>query len=89
MTPTTTDAPTRVGRIARWKLTEPVRLYVYGWSLLLLVAACLTAAVSGFWQGPATVLLVTLLGIPAVECARASVFSPRTMVRTMLEARTR
>jgi hypothetical protein len=76
----------KLDRLDRWRLTEPLNFYFYGWSLLLLLASTTAAVLSGFWEGPATVLLVVLLQAPAVWAARKSVYSPRGLLVALREA---
>jgi hypothetical protein len=71
--------------MARWRLTEPLRFYVWpALSPLPVVIAAL--AVAGEWLLAAVVVgqLVTLL--LTIGAARASVYSPAGMVRSLREA---
>lgn len=63
--------------LARWKRTEPVRLYAY---TVLVAVVLVLAAVYGYTEdlsAALTGLAAAVLGVvPAAEAARASVFSP-------------
>jgi hypothetical protein len=80
-----------VGRLARWKLTEPVRLYVYALQLaagvVVLVAAALNADPAALMFAVPTVVLFWFSAWAGVAAARASVYSPRTVLQTMLRIR--
>jgi hypothetical protein len=88
---TATDAtspPVAVGVLARLKLTEPVRLYLWSVSAVLFVGLNLAGVLTGEWQAYATSSAAVLLGVlPATAAARASVFSPRSVVQTAIRAR--
>lgn len=74
-----------VGTLARLKLTEPVRLYLYGVALVVIVGLNLAGWLVGEWVPYATSSAATLLGVGvATEAARASVYSPRSMVRGLM-----
>lgn len=87
MTPTSTTAPPRVGRIARWKLTEPVRLYLWPVAALLLVSGTAGGFRDGDWWRASLFLAAAVCLVLLAEAARASVYCPRTVVQTMLRAR--
>jgi hypothetical protein len=80
--------PVAVGLLARLKLTEPVLLYLYGAALLWLVASSVAAAVTGAWlsfgSAAVGVLFTTTVGGWA---ARASVYSPRSVIQLAMRAR--
>lgn len=86
-------APIRsVPWLPRLKETEPVRLYA--WTVLSAVAVVAVAAgwVTGEWSEALMGIAGAVLGVlPAAECARASVYSPRThnaqLVATVVRAR--
>lgn len=88
MTPTTTTAPTRVGRVARWKLTEPVRFYQWPVAGLLLVAAVVAGIQAGDWWRASVFAAAAVLILIATSAARASVYSPRSLVQTLLRQET-
>jgi hypothetical protein len=83
-----TPAPVRsVGLLARLKLTEPVRLYLYSVLVVLTAAAQLAGWLTGEWStflemNGAVVLAVTT----GAEAARASVYSPRSVVQAVRRA---
>jgi hypothetical protein len=84
MTPTTPDRPrvsARPGRLERWRASEPVLLFVYGWSLLLLTMCAASSLVTGAWWPTAVAAAVILLLFPGVWAARASVYSPTGLLR--------
>jgi len=87
LTPTSTTAPPRVGRIARWKLTEPVRLYLWPVAALLLVSGVAGGFRDGDWWRASLFLTAAVLILLMSAAARASVYTPRTVVQTMLRAR--
>jgi hypothetical protein len=71
----------RGSRAARWKLTEPVRLYVYGLgSPLIGFALFVDDAVPAMGE-PLAALLAGLGLILGAEAARASAWSPRGVIR--------
>jgi hypothetical protein len=85
----TVISPPRIGRVSRWRLTEPLRFYV--WPMLLpLLAIGVALAVAGEWVLLAA-LAVTVGALTfALEAARASVYSPAgtvTAIRDALDAR--
>jgi hypothetical protein len=86
--PNTVQAQPEVGRLARLKLTEPVRLYMY--TLLLVLSAGLQLAgwLSGDWPQYIAVNGAVVLAVGGgAEAARASVYSPRSVVQAALRAR--
>lgn len=82
--------PTRihaVGKLSRLKLSEPVRLYLYGLGGLALAALFLAGAITEEWQTFGLTALGVVLGlVPATEAARASVYSTAGMVRQLQAA---
>jgi hypothetical protein len=77
----------RLPLLSRLKLTEPVRLYLY--TLLLVLTAGLQAAgwLTGEWAAFASANGAVVLAVGAgAEAARASVYSPRSMVRAVHRA---
>lgn len=77
----------RPGRLQRLKLTEPVRLYCYGLLSAVLVALVLVGTITEEWSAALTGIAAALLGVPGVEAARATVYSPATNLRTLVQAR--
>jgi VIT1/CCC1 family predicted Fe2+/Mn2+ transporter len=79
----------RPGRLGRWRLTEPVRLYVYGWSLLGVLFLVVPAA---FAPNDHTLTAVIVAAVfltwqaVGVEAARRSVFSPVGLLRARAES---
>lgn len=76
-----------VPRIRRWRLTEPVRLYLYT-VLVVLTAGLQTAgALTGEWAEFTAINGALLLGVGAAgEAARASVYSAPAVVREIRRA---
>lgn len=74
------------GLLARWKQTEPLRLWLYGIAVPLLAAlvgyGLLTGTQAGLWLA---VLTAALLG-GGVEAARQYVVSPATARAALTEA---
>lgn len=73
-----------VGLLARLKLTEPVRLYLYSVALVVIGGLNLAGWLVGEWvpyaiSSSGTLLVVTAGG----EAARASVYSPRSIVQAV------
>lgn len=80
-----TPAPS-LGRLARLKLSEPVRLYAYSVLVVLAVGLNLAGVLTGEWLPYATSSAAVVLGVAgAAEAARASVYSPRSVVTAMLD----
>src|SRR5207253_9649361 len=76
-----------IGLFARLKLTEPVQLYLYGVALVVITGLNLAGYLVGEWQSYAISSAATLLGITAAtEAARASVYSPRSVVQAVRRA---
>ena len=88
MTAPTEAGPTaRPPWLARMKLTEPVRLYLYTVLLVLLVGCQLAGVLTGEWRDYLATSAALLLAIPAgAEAVRASVYSPASMVRLAYQA---
>ena len=77
----------RPGPLARLKLSEPVRLYAYTVLAAILTALVLTGTITGAWQEALTGIAAAVLAVvPAAEAGRASVYSPRTHVRQIIDA---
>lgn len=73
--------------LSRLKLAEPVRLYLYSVGAVLVAGLVLAGAVTGEWSEFALAALAALLAVPAgTEAARASVYSPRTMLLELTRA---
>jgi hypothetical protein len=68
-----TAAP-RAGRLDRWRLTEPLRLYC--WPVLVLLVVALVVDASASLGVIALRAASVALLIAALEAARASVYSP-------------
>jgi hypothetical protein len=90
----TTTIPTRStttvdhSRVARWKLSEPVRLYVYGLGSVIITGLVLAGVLSGEWTEYGLWALGTALGLGAAgESARASVYSTNGMVDRLVAQR--
>jgi hypothetical protein len=88
----TTSAPVRtppvsVGLLARLKLTEPVRLYLWPVAALLLLSGLAGGIRDGDWWRAALFVAAALCVYLMAEAARASVYSPRSVVQTALRAR--
>jgi hypothetical protein len=83
----TATAPDRPGPLARARLHDPCRLYVYGWALLLLLAGAATAVFTGHWHLFAMQAATLLLLVPGVEAAKRSMFGPAEVVRAIQRAR--
>jgi hypothetical protein len=87
----TQPAPPAAGHavplLTRWRLTEPVRLYLY-LVLLVLTAGLQTAgALTGEWAEFTAINGALLLGVGAAgEAARASVYSTASAVREIRRA---
>lgn len=79
-------SPVSVGRLARLKLTEPVRLYCYPLLVLLVVGGVAGGLVTQDWADWALPILGGLLSAGPVEAARASVYSPRSVVQAVRRA---
>jgi len=62
--------------LSRWKVTEPVRLYLYSVGSVLLLGLVLGGILTQEWSAYLTAALGVLLGVvPATEAARSSVYS--------------
>jgi hypothetical protein len=75
-----------LGFLARMKLTEPVRLYLYSLALVIFAGLQLAGALTGEWlqfaiTGAGVVLAVGAGG----EAVRASVYSPAGVVRALTQ----
>lgn len=67
----------RPGALSRWKLSEPVRLYVYALLVIALGGLTLAGYVTGDWAEYARTAAGVVLGlVPLAEFVRASVYSP-------------
>lgn len=80
------DVTARLRGLARLKLTEPVRLYAYGVLSAVLVALVLVGTITQDWSAALTGIAAALLGVPGVEAARATVYSPATHVAEVYQA---
>jgi hypothetical protein len=73
--------------LARLKLTEPVRLYCYSMLLVLSAGLQLAGLLTGEWpEFIATNGAVVLAVASGTEAARASVYSPRSVVQAVRRA---
>lgn len=77
----------RPGLVTRIKLSEPVRLYLYGLAGVVLAGLTLAGTLTGEWADYWLHVAGVLLVIPAAEAARASVYSPRTHVQDLWRMR--
>lgn len=70
-------------RLERWKATEPVRLYVYGWSLFGALLILAPAAFTYEHTGVVAIAVAVVLTWQAigVEAARRSVYSAAGLLR--------
>jgi hypothetical protein len=76
-----------VSLLARLKLTEPVRLYCYTVLLVLTAAAQLAGWLTGEWADFLAANGAVVLAVGAgAEAARASVYSPRSVVQAVRRA---
>lgn len=79
-----TGIRTTPGTLTRWKLTEPVRLYAYTLLSVLILGLVLAGVASGQWGEYLTAAVGAVLTMPgAIEAARASVYSPASVVQEM------
>jgi hypothetical protein len=86
-TPPTLAAPPSVGRLARWKLTEPVRLYLWPVAALLVASGVVGGFRDGDWWRASLFLAAAVAMLLMTAAARASVYSPRAVVQAALRAR--
>lgn len=87
--PTVRPKPARPGRLLMWKLTEPVRLYLWPalFAMLLAVIAVEFSSVELVVKVAAGSAWVAL--VSAVEAARASTYSQRGVMAERIDAATR
>lgn len=79
-----TDRPPLLTRL---KLTEPVRLYLYTVLVVLTLGLQLAGWLSGDWQNFLAMNAAVVLGVTGgAEAARASVYSPRSVVQAVRRA---
>ena len=83
---TSTSAPA-VGRVAQWKLTEPVRLYLWPAVALLLTSGLVGGIRDGDWWRACLFVAAAVAIVLMAEAARASVYSPRSVVQTVMRSR--
>jgi hypothetical protein len=82
-----TPAPTHaVPRLNRWKLTEPVRLYLWPVAVLLIVGGVAGGIVTQDYGDWALSVLGGLLTAGGAAAARSSVYSTAGVVREMRRA---
>jgi hypothetical protein len=74
-----------IGLLARLKLTEPVRLYLYSLALVAIAGLQLAGYLTGDWVQYALTDSAVVLGVAGAgaEAARASVYSPAGVVREL------
>lgn len=80
------DVTARIRGLARLKQTEPVRLYAYSVLSAVLVALVLVGTITDDWSAALTGIAAAVLGVPGVEAARASAYSPASHVAEVLES---
>jgi hypothetical protein len=74
--------------LSRVKLSEPVRLYVYGLGSVLVVALVMRGVLDGEYLEAMLQALAVAAGLgTAAEAARASVYSPASTVQLLSRAR--
>jgi hypothetical protein len=82
-----------IGRITRWKLTEPVRFYLWPVAAIValpwIAAALWPAAGVNRWLCLLAVAADVVIVLAATAAARASVYSPRQVMTERVEAVTR
>jgi hypothetical protein len=77
----------RPGRLVRWRLTQPVRLYCYSVLAAVAVAAVLVGALTQEWADALLAIVAAVLAVvPGAEAARLSVFTEAAHYRGMYEA---
>lgn len=77
----------RTRGLASLRLTEPVRLYLYGVGSLILAGLVLGGVLTQDWQDWGLAMLAEVLAVvPATEAARATVYSPATAMRQLVAA---
>lgn len=76
------DDVIRVGRLQRWQLTEPVRLFLYAALLVITAGLQLAGWATDEWVEFTAVNGALLLGLGATaEAVRANVYSPAGVIR--------
>ena len=76
----------RPGLVARWRLSEPVRLYLWSLGSVLLAGLVLAGVLSGDWAEYGGWALGVLLAVGGgAEAARASVYSTNGHVASLLQ----
>ena len=84
MTPPKLTEVQPISAVARWKLTEPVRLYLYGVGSIVLVGLALAGVLTGEWLDYGLTALGVVLAVgTGTEAARASVYSPAGLIREL------
>ncbi len=68
-------------KLRRWRLTEPVRLYLYGVALATLALLSGVGVLTSTTAPLVGALVVAVLAIPTTEVTRASVYAPATVER--------
>jgi hypothetical protein len=73
--------PPAPGLLTRWKLSEPVRLYLDGLVVVVVAAFVVAGWITQQWGAFAIAAAGVVLGLGgAAEAIRASVFAPTTVV---------
>jgi hypothetical protein len=76
-----------IGLLSRLKLTEPVRLYLYSLAVVAIGGLALAGVLTGQWIAYATGAVAVVLSVTVGgEAARASVYSPRSVVQAVRRA---
>lgn len=78
--------PSPAGTLARLRLTEPVLLYLLPPAVLAILGSLICAG-AGEWAGAFMLAVSGLLTGAGAAAARVSVYSPRSMVQTVLRSR--
>lgn len=78
----------RPGRLQRLKLAEPVRLYCYGVLSAIALALVLVGTITQEWSDALLGIAAAALAVvPGAEAARATVYSPASNLRALVQAR--
>lgn len=90
VTKTGRTKPNRLVRTAsQLKLSEPVRLYLYGVGGVIVTGLVLAGWLTDEWSAYLMAALGVVLGlVPAAEAIRASVYSTAGHIRSLRELRT-
>lgn len=75
--------------LAKLRLTEPVRLYLYGLGTVVLLGLVLAGVITEDWRDYGISALAVVLGlVPATEAARSSVYSLAGHLASLRQLRT-